>query len=125
MRSSVRGKHTRRREFITVVGGAAVAWPVAARSQQPADRMRRIGVRMGWSEGDHKAQSWVAALREELGKLGWAEGRNIQIDTRWAAADVEAMKRFAKELVSLQSDLMITCSTPATGAMLQQTSTIP
>jgi putative tryptophan/tyrosine transport system substrate-binding protein len=114
----------RRRDFITLLVGATASGCFAALPQQ-AEQTRRIGVLMGWAEGDHKAQSWVAALREELRKLGWAEGRNIQIDIRWAAADVEAMKRFAKELVSLQSDLMITCSTPATGAMLQQTSTIP
>jgi putative ABC transport system substrate-binding protein len=87
--------------------------------------MRRIGVLMGWPESDYKAQSWVAALREELRKLGWTEGRNIEIDTRWAAADVEPMKRFAKELVALQPDLMVTGSTPATAAMLQQTRITP
>ena len=113
----------RRREFITFVGGAAT-WPLAARAQQ-GERMRRIGVLMGWPESYHQAQSWVAALRDELQKLGWTEGRNIAIDTRWAAADVESMKRFAKELVALQPDLMVTGSTPATAAMLQQTSTIP
>ena len=80
---------------------------------------------MGWPESYHQAQSWVAALRDELQKLGWTEGRNIAIDTRWAAADVESMKRFAKELVALQPDLMVTGSTPATAAMRQQTRTIP
>jgi len=113
----------RRREFITFVGGAAT-WPLAARAQQ-GERMRRIGVLMGWPESYHQAQSWVAALRDELQKLGWTEGRNIAIDTRWAAADVESMKRFAKELVALQPDLMVTGSTPATAAMRQQTRTIP
>jgi len=112
----------RRRDFITLLGGVA-ALPLVAHAQQ--EHVRRIGVLMGWPEGNDKAQSWVAALREELGKLGWTEGRNIQIDTRWAGADVEAMKRFAKELVALQADLLITCSTPATGAMLQETRTIP
>ncbi len=114
----------RRREFITLLGGAVVGWPLAARSQQP-DQMRRIGVLMGWPESDHRAQSWVAALREELRKLGWTEGSNIEIDTRWAAADVEPMKRFAKELIALQPDLMVTGSTPATAAMLQQTHVTP
>jgi putative ABC transport system substrate-binding protein len=113
----------RRRDFVKGIAVSS-AWPRAARAQQ-VERIRRIGVLMGWPEHDHKAQSWVAALRDELRKLGWAEGRNIQIDTRWAGADVEAMKRFAKELAALQADLMITCSTPATGAMLQQTSIIP
>jgi putative ABC transport system substrate-binding protein len=109
----------KRREFVRLLGGAA-AWPLDARAQQ-GERMRRIGVLMGWPESYQKAQSWVAALREELRKLGWTEGRNIEIDTRWAAADVESMKRFAKELVALQADLMVTSSTPATAAMLQQT----
>jgi putative tryptophan/tyrosine transport system substrate-binding protein len=113
----------RRREFISLVGSAAVAWPLAARAQQPY-RMRRMGVLLGNAE-NHETQSWVAALREELGKLGWTEGRNIEIDIRWAAADVASMKRFAKELVALQPDLILTQSTPAAGAMLEQTHTIP
>jgi putative tryptophan/tyrosine transport system substrate-binding protein len=113
-----------RRKFITLLGGAAAAWPLAARAQQ-GERMRRIGVLMGFAESDHEAQSWVAAFREELQKLGWTEGRNIEIDTRWATADVETMQRFAKELVTLQLDLILTSSTPATAAMLQQTRTTP
>jgi putative ABC transport system substrate-binding protein len=87
--------------------------------------MRRIGVMMAFAESDHEAQSWVAALREELRKLGCTDGRNIEIDTRWAAAEIDSMKRYAKELVALQPDLMVTSSTPATAAMLQQTDTIP
>jgi ABC-type uncharacterized transport system substrate-binding protein len=112
----------RRREFILALGSAAT-WPLAAGAQQPY-RMRRIGVLLGNAEG-HEAQSWVAALREELGKLGWTEGRNIEIDIRSAAADVASMKRFAKELVALQPDLILTQSTPAAAAMLEQTRTIP
>jgi putative ABC transport system substrate-binding protein len=108
----------RRREFITLLGGTAVGWPLAARAQQ-AYRMRRMGVLLGNAE-DHETQSWIAALREELEKLGWTEGRNIEIDIRWAAADVASMKRFAKELVALQPDLILTQSTPAAGAMLEQ-----
>ena len=87
--------------------------------------MRRIGVLLGFAESDHEAQSLVAAFREELQKLGWTEGRNIEIDIRWATADVELMKRFAKELVALQPDFILTSTTPATAAMLQQTRTIP
>jgi putative ABC transport system substrate-binding protein len=112
----------RRREF-TALLAAAVAWPLATHAQQP-ERMRRIGVLMGALDAGDWAAS-VAAFREELGKLGWTEGRNIEIDTSRATADVESMKRFAKELVALQPDFIVTVSTPATAAMLQQTSTIP
>ena len=114
----------RRREFITLVGSAAATWPLAARAQQ-SDRMRLIGVLMGLAESDREAQSWVAAFREELQKLGWTEGRNIEINTRWATADVELMKRLAKELAALQPDFILTSTTPATAAMLQYTRTIP
>jgi putative tryptophan/tyrosine transport system substrate-binding protein len=114
----------KRRDFVTLLGGAAAAWPLAARAQQ-GERVRRIGVLTAFAESDHEAQSWVAAFREELRKLGWMEGRNIEIDTRWATADVVSMQRFAKELVALQPDLILTSSTPATAAILQQTRTIP
>ena len=88
------------------IAPAAAVWPDAARAQQPHE-MRRIGVLMGSDESDHEAQSFVAAFREESRKLGWTEGRNIQIDTRWAKADVELMKRSAKELVMLQPDFIL------------------
>jgi putative ABC transport system substrate-binding protein len=111
----------RRREFLTLVG-AMVALPIAARAQQP-DRMRRIGVLMGFAESDSEAQAWIAAFREGVQKLGWAEGRNIRIDMRWATSrDVEA---FAKELVALQPDLILASTTPPTAALLQQTRAIP
>jgi putative tryptophan/tyrosine transport system substrate-binding protein len=114
-----------RREFITLLGGAAAAtWPFAARTQQ-LDRVRRIGILMAFAESDPGAQSWVTAFREELGKLRGTEGRKIEINTRWATADVESMRQLAKELVALQPDLILTSSTPATAAMLQQTRTIP
>jgi putative tryptophan/tyrosine transport system substrate-binding protein len=112
-----------RRQFITLLGGAAVTWPLAARAQQP-DRMRRIGVLMAHSENDREGQAFVAIFRETLQKLGWSEGRNIRIDTRWAA-EVELMPGFAKELVALQPDLILANNTPTTAAVLQQTSTIP
>jgi putative ABC transport system substrate-binding protein len=87
--------------------------------------MRRIGVLMAVPENDHEYQAFLAAFREGLQKLGWAEGRNIRIDTRWAALDAEAMQRFAKELVALQPDLIVSQSTPTTASLLQQTRTIP
>ena len=85
----------KRREFIALVGGAA-AWPLAAHAQQ----VRRIGVLMGIPESDRDAHFGVAALKEELRKLGWIEGRNIEMEIRWAEANVESRKRFAEELVA-------------------------
>ena len=113
----------RRREFITLIGAAAT-WPLAAGAQQP-DRMRRIGVLMGFAESDREGQGFVAAFRDGLQKLGWAEGRNIQIDYRWTALDKELIQRFAKELVALQPDLILTQSAPATAELLKQTRSIP
>ena len=112
-----------RREFITLVGGAA-AWPFAARAQQP-DHMRRIGVLMAFAENE-EGKAFVAAFREALQKLGWTEGRNIQIYTRWGVInDAESRQQSAKELVALQPELIVTQNTPATLAMFQQTHTIP
>jgi putative ABC transport system substrate-binding protein len=93
-----------RRELIALLGGTAATWPLGVRAQQP-EQMRRIGVLMGFAESDHGAQSGVAGFREELRKLGWMEGRNINIDTRWATA--ESMQAFAKELVALQPDFIL------------------
>jgi putative ABC transport system substrate-binding protein len=115
----------RRRDFVKVVAGSAAAWPLAARAQQD-QRVRRIGVLMGdFPEDAPEGRAVAVAFREELQKLGWTEGRNIRIDTRWAAADVEAMQRFAKELVGSQPELIFSTNTPATATLLQQTRTIP
>ncbi len=114
----------KRREVITLLGGGAATWPLVARAQQP-DRMRRIGVLMAVPESDREYQAFLAAFREGLQTLGWTEGRNIRIDTRWAALDAEAMQQFAKELVALQPDLIVSQSTPTTASLLQQTRTIP
>jgi putative ABC transport system substrate-binding protein len=113
----------RRREFIAVLGGA-IAWPLAGRAQQ-SERMGHIGILMAFSESDPEAQSWAAGFREELGKLGRTDRHNVQIDTRWATADVESLQRSAKQLAALQPDIILTGSTPATAAMQQQTNTIP
>ena len=88
----------RRREFISLCGGAAAAWPFAARAQQP-ERMKRIGVLMFYADSDHEGQKRVAAFREELQKLGWEEGRNIQIEYHWYMGDVEKARASAAELV--------------------------
>src|SRR5580700_7984971 len=114
----------RRRNFLTLLGSAAAAWPRVARAQHQ-ERIRRIGVLMHLAADDPEGQSRLAAFLQGLQEAGWAVGRNVAIDVRWAAADVEAMKRFAKELVALQPDLIFTSSTPATAAMLQTTRDIP
>jgi putative ABC transport system substrate-binding protein len=115
----------RRREFISVVSGAAVAWPLVTRAQQP-DRMHRIGVLMAHAETDPEFQDYLAAFGEELHKLGWTEGRNIQIDARWGALDdAEVRQRSANELVAMRPDVILTQNTPPTATMLQQTRAIP
>src|SRR5690349_6103481 len=97
----------RRREFIALLGGSAVAWPLGVCAQQ-RDQMGRIGVLMGYAESDREGQAFVAAFREGLQKLGWTEGRNLRIDTRWATSDeADSIPRFAKELVILQPDLIL------------------
>ena len=110
----------RRREFITLIGGAAIGWPLAAHAQQP-DRMRRIGVLMGFPESDLQAQSFIAAFRDGLQKLGWTDGRNVRIETRWPGFDAESRQRFAKELIALRPDLILSHTTPTTAALLQET----
>jgi putative ABC transport system substrate-binding protein len=114
----------KRRDFITLLGGATVAWPLAARAQQP-ERMRRIGVLSSLAETDLEAQAWDAAFRTQLVELGWIDGRNIHIDYRWGAGSVDRMQLFAKELVRLNPDVLVTISTPATAALQAETHTIP
>jgi putative ABC transport system substrate-binding protein len=114
----------RRREFITLVGGAAATWPLVARAQQP-DRVRRIGVLTALAATDQAAKRQLSAFARQLEELGWAEGRNLQIDYRWGAGDPEQMQVFARELVELQPDVILARSTPVTAALLRQTRTIP
>ena len=113
----------RRRNFLGALGGAA-AWPLAVRAQQP-ERMRRLGVLMGRLEGDTEGQARLAAFWEQFQKLGWMEGRTIRIDIRWQTPDADSLHRFAKELVALQPDVILSESTPPTAALRQQTRTIP
>src|ERR1700681_4858001 len=113
----------RRREFITLLGGgAAAAWPVAARAQQ-TERVRRIGALQGDTEGDSPAMANRAALMKGLTDLGWAEGRNIRIDYRFGNADVGRMQAIAKELIGLKPDLLWASSTPAVAALQRETRT--
>jgi len=114
----------RRRTFTTLLGGAAVAWPISARAQLP-ERKRRIGVLIPFAETDAFAQSVLAAFRIGLEGLGWLDGRSIQLDYRWAAGDVDRMRAFAKELVALRPDLVLALTTPVAEAVLQESRTIP
>jgi putative ABC transport system substrate-binding protein len=114
----------RRREFITLLGGTALAWPLAARAQQ-GERLRRIGVLMSYAEGDPEGKDRFAALHDQLGKLGWADGRNVAIETRWAAGQANLMLVFATELVTQPVDVIVAQSTPVLGVVKQLTSTIP
>jgi ABC-type uncharacterized transport system substrate-binding protein len=114
----------KRRQFITLAGGAAAAWPFAARAQR-TDRMRRIGVLLGWSENDPVIRANFAAAVQRLAQLGWVEGRNIVINVRWTGGNVDQARLFAKELVAWQPDVIFTGTTPATAAVQSETSTIP
>jgi ABC-type uncharacterized transport system substrate-binding protein len=113
----------RRRDFITLIGGAAAS-PLVARAQQP-DRARRIGMLMPLAATDPSMKLEVVAFVRQLQDLGWAEGRNLQIDYRFAAGDLERMQVSAKELVALQPDVIFCRSTPVTAALMKQTRTIP
>ena len=113
----------RRREFITLLGGAAVAWPLKAHAQQP-ERMRRIGVLAPTAPVDAEAQTRFAALRQGLQRFGWIEGRNLQIDARWGAGDAGAIGSAATELAALAPDVIV-ASGSAAAAVLQATRTVP
>jgi putative tryptophan/tyrosine transport system substrate-binding protein len=114
----------RRREFITLLGGSAAAWPLAARAQQPS-RMRRIGVLTTFSADDTLAEGWLAAFRKGLDELEWRDGRNVQIDYRRAAGDANRLAASAKELVALQPDVIFAVTTPTVAALLRETRTLP
>jgi len=112
-----------RREFITLLGGAAAAWPLAARAQQ-GERMRRVGVLMGLADNP-LGQTYRTALLEGLGELGWTDGRNIRINIRWAAGSPEKARAFARELIDGGPDLIVAQNTPMVAAMAQETRTLP
>ena len=114
----------RRRDFITLLGGAAAAWPLAARAQQP-ERMRRIGVLMNLASDDAEGQARLAAFHQGLQQLGWTVGRNVQIDYRWAAGDTGRFHRYAEELLALAPDVVLASATPSVQALQQATRTVP
>jgi putative ABC transport system substrate-binding protein len=114
----------RRREFITLLGGAAAAWPLAARAQQP-ERMRRIGILMGYAESDPVAQARIAAFRQGLQELGWIEGRNVHFDYRWPAVDPERIRTHAAEIVGLVPDVIMASPAQVTLVLKEATKTLP
>jgi putative ABC transport system substrate-binding protein len=114
----------KRREFITLLGGAVAAWPLAARAQRP-DRMRRLGVLMAFDEDDPGPNGRLSGFTQGLAELGWTDGRNVRMDVRWAAGNVDRMRMFAKELVDLQPDVILADTTPVTAAVQRETRTIP
>src|SRR5262245_950334 len=116
----------KRREFITLLGGAAAAWPVAVRGQ-PSDRVRRLAAMMGGNNADTDAEGrdWFMAFRQGLQEMGWVEGRNFRADYRWAAGDLDRMRVIAKDFVDLQPDVLFGGSTSAVLALLRETRTIP
>jgi putative ABC transport system substrate-binding protein len=114
----------KRRDFIRLFGAAAAAWPLAAHAQQ-SGRMRRIGFLIGGAESDPQIVEALAAFKTALEGLGWIEGRNIQIDYRFAAADVDRMRVFAKELVALQADVLMGHTTQVVAALKREAKTIP
>ena len=110
----------KRREFITLLGGAAAAWPLVARAQQ----MRRIGIMIALPEGDPELKKWLTAFRQRLELLGWSEGRNVQIDYRSSPAGARAAE-LARELLALHPDVILAFSTPVAAAFQRETRTIP
>ena len=116
----------KRREFITLLGGAVAAWPLAARAQQ-AERVRLLVAMMGGrnADTDLEGRAWFAAFRQALQELGWVEGRNFRADYLWPSGDLDRMRAIAKEFVDLKPDVMLASDTPSVEALLRETRTIP
>ena len=115
----------KRRDFITLLGGAAAAWPLVAHAQQQSQRIRRVGVLMAVAESDADVRAGVAIFQQSLQELGWSDGRNIRIDYRWGDADADRIQALAKELVGLQPDVLVAHSTPSAKSLLQATRSTP
>ena len=114
----------RRREFITLLGGAAAAWPLVVRAQQP-ERVRRIGVLSMSAESDLEWRTSIKAFQHRLQELGWTDGRNVQLNYRGAAGNVERLNTLAKELADMALDLLLATSTPALAALQRMTDSVP
>ena len=113
-----------RREFITLLGGAAAAWPLVARAQQ-SERMRRIGILLPATADDGEYQAWMRTFLQGLGQSGWTVGRNLQVDTHWAGADVDVIRRKAVELVASAPDVILAHGNGPVSTLLQTTRTVP
>jgi len=113
----------KRREFITLIGGAA-AWPFAAWAQQ-GERVRRIGVLMNFLLGEQEGQARITALAQALQRLGWTEGGNVRTDTRWAADDADRYRRYSEELIALEPDVIVAAGSQSGAALLRVTRTVP
>jgi putative tryptophan/tyrosine transport system substrate-binding protein len=114
----------KRREFITLFGGAAAGWPLAARAQQP-ERVRRIGVLMNAVEGDQRGLENITAFAHGLAELGWTVGRNVRIEYRWGAGDLDRFRRYAAELIALSPDVVLATAGSIVGAFQQASRTVP
>jgi putative ABC transport system substrate-binding protein len=114
----------KRRAFVTLLGGAAAAWLAAARAQQP-ERMRKVGVLMNSSADDSNGQRRLATFLQKLQQLGWSDGRNVRIETRWAGAEVERGREYAAELIRLAPDVILASNAPSVSALQQGTRTLP
>src|SRR5215475_9888150 len=113
----------RRREFILALSGAA-AWPLATHAQQ-GQSTHHVGVLLAFNETDSRAKGWLSQFGKGLSELGWTNGKGLQMDVRWAANDVDLMRRFAKELVGTKPDVILAFGTPVTAALQRETRTIP
>src|SRR2546429_104985 len=114
----------RRRDFISVLSGVAVAWPIVAWAQQ-AERTRRIGVLMSNSKDDPLAQVRVSAFRQGLAEWGWIEDRNLEIEWRWTGGDIARVREYAAELVRLAPDIIVANGSPSVVALKEATTSIP
>ena len=113
-----------RREFITLLGGSA-SWPLAARAQQPGERMKRIGVLLPAAADDFRFQTFLGAFLQALALLGWTIGRNVRIDTRWATANAADIRRHAAALIAFAPDVILAHGTSTVAPLLQATHTVP
>src|SRR5262245_11508077 len=114
----------RRRDFITLLGGTVAAWPLAAHAQQ-RERMRRIGVLLPAVAGDPEYQARLTAFVQALALLGWIDGRNLRIETRWGAGDADRYRQYATELVALAPDVVVAAASPIVAALQRETRSVP